>query len=86
MYQPHKDNSKTQLLTRRSLMQTAFAAVAAGVLGSAGSARASIGRMPFGVAVHLDPFRNDPVFREKLAQHTDLIVPMNWVKHWKRLV
>ena len=40
--------------------------------------------IPFGAAVHLDPFRNQRQMKEALIRHTDLIVPMNALK-WASL-
>ncbi|MEP1208705.1 MAG: endo-1,4-beta-xylanase [Rhizobiaceae bacterium] len=41
-------------------------------------------KIPFGVAVHLEPFRNDPMLKQKLIEHADVIVPMNALK-WASL-
>ncbi|MEM9678447.1 MAG: endo-1,4-beta-xylanase, partial [Pseudomonadota bacterium] len=71
-------------LTRRSVLSGGAAALAALVgLGSSSTALAS-GRIPYGVAVALEPFRNDPQLRERLIRDVDLIVPMNALK-WASL-
>ncbi len=41
-------------------------------------------KIPFGVAVHLEPFRNDPMLKQMLIKHADVIVPMNALK-WASL-
>lgn len=65
-------------LTRRSaLKMTAAMAFATGLLRRPVLASEGI---PFGVAVHLEPFRNEPRFKALLEQHADLIVPMNALK------
>ena len=69
-------------LTRRSALK----------LGGAGSLAMALptvfahskSRIPYGVAVHLDPFRNEPRMKELLIKHADLIVPMNALK-WASL-
>ncbi|MDA8870985.1 endo-1,4-beta-xylanase [Rhizobiaceae bacterium] len=58
--------------------------------GSAGLAAAymlparAAGRVPYGVAVELPPFRDVPAMKELLAAHADLVVPMNALK-WASL-
>lgn len=39
---------------------------------------------PYGAAVHLHPFRNDPNLKRHLVEHTDVVVPMNALK-WASL-
>lgn len=41
-------------------------------------------RVPYGVAVHLEPFREHPSFKKLLIEHCDVIVPMNALK-WASL-
>lgn len=41
-------------------------------------------RVPYGVAVALEPFRNDPELKRRLISDVDLIVPMNALK-WASL-
>ena len=75
----------TGLLTRRLLMR--------GIGGASGLiAGAQLGlpvlagtkKTPFGVAVELEPFRNDPQYREALIKYADILVPMNALK-WASL-
>jgi endo-1,4-beta-xylanase len=78
-------DNRLELLTRRS----AIGVISAGVGGSLTlpwsiSDAFSATKPPFGVAVHLDPFRNEPIFRELLKTHAGLIVPMNALK-WASL-
>ena len=75
-------NSSANLLTRRSTLQLMLAAAAAGSLGS-GQANAGP-KIPYGVAVLLEPFRSDPRMKELLIKYADVIVPMNALK-WGRI-
>ena len=75
------ENSKN-LLTRRYVMSAAVASALA-LASSVRSANARY-KIPYGVAVNLDPFRNEPRMKELLIQHADLIVPMNALK-WANL-
>ena len=73
-------------LTRRSMMAGLSGSAGAALLPGQGPARAA-GRaapVPYGVAVHLDPFRNDPQLKAHLERHADIIVPMNALK-WASL-
>lgn len=58
-------------------------AVAASMLAGAKPALAGT-KVPYGVAVALEPFRNEPRMRELLIEHADIIVPMNALK-WASL-
>ena len=72
-------------LTRRSLLAAGAATAATGlVCGTGRGANAAARRIPYGVAVALDPFRNDPRLREHLERHADVVVPMNALK-WASL-
>lgn len=78
-------NNRSNLLTRRSALNVIGAGVTASICSPFLSSNAlATSNTPFGVAVHLDPFRNEPIFRELLKQHADLIVPMNALK-WASL-
>ncbi len=68
-------------LTRRAVMQAGTVALA---LGAMPRAFAQSGRVPYGVAVALDPFRGDPRMKDMLVRHAGLIVPMNALK-WASL-
>ncbi|MCJ8310406.1 MAG: endo-1,4-beta-xylanase, partial [Hyphomicrobiales bacterium] len=46
--------------------------------------QASANRIPLGAAVHLEPFRSDPMLKQALVEHVDLITPMNALK-WASL-
>jgi len=71
-------------LTRRSVLRSA-AAVAGLAAGIAPLRPAMASRVvPYGVAVALEPFRNDPKLKERLISDVDLIVPMNALK-WASL-
>ncbi len=77
--------NKSNLLTRRSALNAIGAGVTASICSSFLTSNAlATSNIPFGVAVHLDPFRNEPIFRELLKQHAGLIVPMNALK-WASL-
>ncbi|MEM8751075.1 MAG: endo-1,4-beta-xylanase [Pseudomonadota bacterium] len=74
-------------LTRRSVLVAAAAGAFVNALpvGPANIAHAAFQKpVPYGVAVELKHFRNDPQFRENLIRHADLIVPMNALK-WASL-
>ena len=75
-------NNSHNLLTRRSALQLCGAALGNALL-TPGSSSAGA-KIPFGVAVHLEPFRNDPMLKAKLIEHADVIVPMNALK-WASL-
>ncbi len=76
---------KTNLLTRRSALGVLGAGLTSSMsLPFATSGAFAASKIPYGVAVHLDPFRNEPIFRDLLKQHADLIVPMNALK-WASL-
>ena len=72
-------NAKRNLLTRRSALQLGAAAALSGSLAGYHLARAGQ-RIPYGVAVNMEPFRNDPEFKELLIRYVDVIVPMNALK------
>ena len=72
-------NAKRNLLTRRSALQLGAAAALSGSLAGSHLARAGQ-RIPYGVAVNMEPFRNDPEFKELLIRYVDVIVPMNALK------
>lgn len=75
----------TGTLTRRSLMRGIGGAgglIAASQLGLPVSA--ATGKTPFGIAVELEPFRNDPEYRKALIKYADILVPMNALK-WASL-
>lgn len=73
------------LLTRRSAIGLAGAVLSNSLLTPfGGSVAASANRIPFGAAVHLEPFRNDPMLKKMLIDHVDLITPMNALK-WASL-
>ena len=73
------------LLTRRSAIGLAGAVLSNTLFTPfAGPARASANTIPFGAAVHLEPFRNDPMLKKMLIEHVDLITPMNALK-WASL-
>ena len=75
----------TRRLTRRSLIRS---------IGGAGAlisglkvgvpANAASMKTPFGIAVELEPFRNDPKYRQALVKYADILVPMNALK-WASL-
>ena len=65
-------------LTRRCVVQLVAAAIGNGLLGVCGSGAAE--KIPFGAAVLLEAFRNDPEMKEMLIRHVDVIVPMNALK------
>jgi endo-1,4-beta-xylanase len=46
--------------------------------------RAADRTTPYGIAVELEPFRNDPLYRQALIEHADILVPMNMLK-WASL-
>jgi endo-1,4-beta-xylanase len=86
------DNSHN-LLTRRSALGLAAGALGNTLLTAVGAAsgpsqtptpRGASGKIPFGAAVHLEPFRNDPMLKKVLIEHVDLIAPMNALK-WASL-
>ena len=80
-----RGNVTLQLLTRRSAMSLIPAGLGGFWASSMMASSAfSATKAPFGVAVHLDPFRNEPVFQELLKEHARLIVPMNALK-WASL-
>jgi len=66
-------------LTRRSLLKAAGSFAAAGAAGLPLPAIATR-KVPFGVAVALEPFRTQPRLRELLAAEADVIAPMNALK------
>ena len=66
------------LLTRRSLLQLAAQAASYGLLSSTSFAGKE--KTPFGVAIALEPFRNDPKLKEMLVKYADVFVPMNALK------
>ena len=75
----------TGILTRRSLLQTtsrAGALIAASQIGL--PALATTTATPFGIAVELEPFRNDAEYRQALIKYADILVPMNALK-WASL-
>ncbi len=77
----NKADPKPKLLTRRSVI----AGIGAGATWAlAPQPVLADTRARFGVAVHLEPFRNEPVFRELLIRHASLIAPMNALK-WASL-
>ena len=67
-------------LTRRSLLAGAGSASFAAAAPAWGEGA----RIPYGVAVALDPFRNDARLKEHLRRYADVIVPMNALK-WASL-
>ncbi len=75
-------NLTSNRLTRRCVLQGIAAGMVANGFATGGAIAAS--KIPFGVAVHLDPFRQEPRFRNLLKKHADLIVPMNALK-WASL-
>lgn len=73
------------LLTRRSAIGLAGAALGNSLLTPLARAAGSFdSRIPIGAAVHLEPFRNDPMMKKVLIEHVDLITPMNALK-WASL-
>lgn len=64
-------------------MQLAGAALGNTLLTSISAARAAT-KIPFGAAVMLEPFRNDPMLKKMLIEHVDIIAPMNALK-WASL-
>ncbi|NKB53253.1 MAG: hypothetical protein GKR97_13690 [Rhizobiaceae bacterium] len=63
-------------------MQLSGAVVGNALLNPASSVAGT--KIPYGVAVHLEPFRNDPMLKKMLVEHADVIVPMNALK-WASL-
>lgn len=90
-------NNSSNELTRRSALkwggfafasgQTAFVR-ALGAFATCGLAfvnpALADGKVPYGVAVALEPFRTQPEMKKLLIDHADLIVPMNALK-WASL-
>ncbi|MEP0942518.1 MAG: endo-1,4-beta-xylanase [Rhizobiaceae bacterium] len=86
-------NISHNLLTRRSAMTLAAAAFGNALLTPSDASSNAVaatakgatgGGIPFGAAVHLEPFRNDPMLKKNLIEHVDLIAPMNALK-WASL-
>ena len=74
-----------QRLTRRSVLKgIAGIGATSAASGTWGEAFAAKPNTPFGIAVALDPFRNDPQYRKALLKHADILVPMNALK-WASL-
>lgn len=72
-------------LTRRSVVGGLAALGIVGAhAGSSSPSRAASRLTPYGVAVGLEPFRHDPLYRQALIEHADIIVPMNMLK-WASL-
>jgi endo-1,4-beta-xylanase len=75
------------MLTRRSLLATAPLLTLSATLACAAPGVAAIPapaapkrRIPYGSASMIQTFRADPRYREALAKHCDIIVPMNCLK------
>jgi endo-1,4-beta-xylanase len=68
-------------LSRRSIL-TGLAATA--LVTSAGSASAQTRRVRYGAAAMKENFLDDPLYRDALVKHCDIIVPMNDLK-WEAL-
>lgn len=68
-----------QPLTRRAF---GAGAIAAGLLPTLASAQ--IEKVPWGIAVATEPFRDDPAYRAAIAARAGLVVPMNALK-WATL-
>jgi endo-1,4-beta-xylanase len=79
MPRPERDRP---LPTRRAALRAAGAVLAAAAMPAAASARR--GPIPFGSAAQIEPFREEPRYREALKRHCDVIVPMNDLK-WEAL-
>ena len=78
-------NISHNLLTRRSAIGLAGALLGNTLLTPfARATQAPANKIPFGAAVHLEPFRNDPMLKQALIEHVDLITPMNALK-WASL-
>lgn len=69
-------------MTRRDALRAGAGLVAAGF--GATQAQASRAAIPFGSAAQIETFRADPLYREALKRHCDVIVPMNDLK-WEAL-
>lgn len=67
---------------RRPSRRAAIAGLAAAALAPA--AQAQSGRALFGAAAMKENFRDDPLYRDALIRHCDVIVPMNDLK-WEAL-
>ncbi len=79
----------TGRLTRRSFVNSVGTALGgAGALLAGGLpisiANSAVTKTPFGIAVELEPFRNDPEYRKALTKYADILVPMNALK-WASL-
>ena len=66
-------------LTRRAFHAAGLTLAVAGSLPAFGQAR-----VPWGIAVETEPFRDDEAYHDAIARHAELIVPMNALK-WATL-
>ncbi|MEM7300870.1 MAG: endo-1,4-beta-xylanase [Pseudomonadota bacterium] len=74
-------DGSAQGLTRRSVLGGISALSAGVLLPEISQAKPAV---PYGVATQIEHFRDDPVYRAKLLQYCDNIVPMNALK-WASL-